>query len=150
MLFRSYDYVSTRVLAEDGTVMQFVGDEVYAVFGAPLDRPDHTAAALRAALAIQDDLPELDGILAAEGLPTIRFGIGLHSGPAIAAHVGTPARRQACSSRPAYAPGVRRRTAISSKATPRLASSPMRRTSSTTSRASPGADQSWKIGRAHV
>ena len=94
LLDRFYEYVSALVLAEDGTVMQFVGDEVYAVFGAPLTREDHAAAALRVACRIQDDRARLDEQLAADGLPPIRFGIGVHSGPAVAAHVGTATRSQ--------------------------------------------------------
>lgn len=89
-----YEFVTSRVMAEDGTVMQFVGDEVYAVFGAPLERGDHREAALRTAAAMQADRSELIGTLASQGLPAIRFGIGLHSGLAVAAHVGSSTRRQ--------------------------------------------------------
>ena len=41
-----------------------------------------------------DDVPELDTLLTSEDLPVIRFGIGLHTGTTVAAHVGTATRRQ--------------------------------------------------------
>ena len=63
---------------------------------------------------------------------------------------GIPARSKAFSTRPAYSAGDRRNTAISSKRTPRRASSRMRRAISTDSRPSPGAENSRTSPRAHA
>ncbi len=49
MLDRYYEYVSDIVLAHGGTVVQFVGDEVFAVFGAPVADPDHATNAIASA-----------------------------------------------------------------------------------------------------
>jgi adenylate cyclase len=73
--------------------LQFVGDEVFAVFGAPLPAPDDAAQAVRCALVLQRDVGRLDASLSSDGLPPIRFGIGLHRGEVVAAHVGTSDRR---------------------------------------------------------
>jgi adenylate cyclase len=89
-----YDHVCSRVLERDGTVLQFVGDEVFAVFGAPLNRADHASAAADCALAIQRDRPQLDAALVARSLPPVRFGIGLQSGAVVSAHMGPVHRRQ--------------------------------------------------------
>ena len=89
-----YEYVCARVLSRDGTVIQFVGDEVFAVFGAPIARPDHEAAAVDCALAIVDERDEFDAALQELGLPTVGFGIGVHSGEVVSAHVGPEDRRQ--------------------------------------------------------
>jgi adenylate cyclase len=89
-----YEHVCSRILERDGTIMQFVGDEVFAVFGAPVARTDHAAAALECALSVQRDRPKLDEELAELGLPPVRFGIGLNSGEVVAAHVGPVHRRQ--------------------------------------------------------
>ena len=89
-----YSYVSEAVLDDGGTVVQFVGDEVFAVFGAPLSMEDHRGAALRTAVRLQEDHHHLDQRLADESLPQVGFGIGVHAGPVIAAHVGTSARSQ--------------------------------------------------------
>jgi len=89
-----YDVTTQVILDEGGTVMQFVGDEVFAVFGAPLAQDNSADAAYRCANAIINRVNYLDQRLAAEGLPPIRFGIGLHYGDVIAAHVGSSVRRQ--------------------------------------------------------
>ena len=94
LLDHYYDYAVGIVHRHLGTVMQFVGDEVFAVFGAPVPADDAPAAALACACELQDRVAELDGGLAADGLPPIRFGIGVHRGWVTTAHVGTSDRRQ--------------------------------------------------------
>jgi adenylate cyclase len=89
-----YEYVVAIVRRGRGTVMQFVGDEVFAVFGAPVPNEAAAADSLRCALALQDEIATLDDRLAAAGLPIPRFGVGVHRGPVVAAHVGTAQRRQ--------------------------------------------------------
>jgi adenylate cyclase len=89
-----YDYAVGIVHEHGGTVMQFVGDEVYAVFGAPLSDDHRCAHALDAACALVDRVGELDARLAAEGLPPVRYGVGVNEGPAVAAHLGPATRRQ--------------------------------------------------------
>ena len=44
--------MNTAILDQDGTVMQYVGDAVMAVFGAPFPQADHADRAVRAALAM--------------------------------------------------------------------------------------------------
>ena len=94
ILSRYYEYVSAAVLAEDGTIIQYVGDEVFAVFGAPLAREDHASAALRVAFAVQAGRTELERQLQDDGLPMVEFGIGINSGEVVAVHAGSTFRRQ--------------------------------------------------------
>jgi adenylate cyclase len=94
LLDHYYEYAVGIVHEHGGTVMQFVGDEVFAVFGAPLPTPDSATEAVRAALALTRDVARLDATLQADDLPAIRFGIGLNRGEVVAAHVGTSDRRQ--------------------------------------------------------
>ncbi|MCU1571723.1 MAG: hypothetical protein JWR33_2464 [Naasia sp.] len=89
-----YDYVCERIFAHHGTVMQFVGDEVFSVFGAPRILADPAGDAREAAADLLRDLPVLNGSLEAAGLPPIAFGIGLHTGSVVASHVGPADRRQ--------------------------------------------------------
>ncbi len=77
---------------EDGLVLQFLGDEIYAVFGAPISRTDHPARALRAAIAMNQRLIQLNKDFSKRGWPTLRHGIGVHTGGAVAANIGSPDR----------------------------------------------------------
>ena len=79
---------SRAVLAARGTVMQFVGDAVMAVFGAPDSLEDHADRALEAALEMQRVQAHLNGRWEARGLPPLPIGIGLSSGPVVAAFIG--------------------------------------------------------------
>jgi adenylate cyclase len=88
-----YEHVAGAVLDAGGTVMQFSGDEVFAIFGAPLPTagPPEALAVTRSLLTDGDQLRRA---LSDNGLPDIHFGIGLHVGPVVAAHVGTARRLQ--------------------------------------------------------
>jgi class 3 adenylate cyclase/ActR/RegA family two-component response regulator len=80
------------ILAEGGTVMQFVGDAVMACFGAPVAQPDHADRAFAAAVAMLEAQVALDAAWAARGLPPFGLGIGLSTGPVAAALLGSEER----------------------------------------------------------
>lgn len=88
------EHVSRLILERSGTVMQFVGDEVFAVFGAPLPQDDAAEIGLGCSRAIIAAAPGINAELTAAGLPEISYGIGYHFGEVIAAHVGSTTRRQ--------------------------------------------------------
>jgi adenylate cyclase len=94
LLDRYYEYLMAIIQRHRGTVMQFVGDEVFAVFGVPVADDTMATEALRSALEMQVEIAALDDRVTAAGLPPIRFGIGVHYGTVVAAHVGTENRRQ--------------------------------------------------------
>jgi len=93
LIINSYFAVMNEVIKEhQGLVLQFIGDEVEAVFGAPMFRPDHPDAAVRAALAMCKQLRGLNRDLEREGRAPLAHRIGIHSGPAVAANIGSPER----------------------------------------------------------
>jgi adenylate cyclase len=94
MLDHYYDRVTELVLAMRGTLMKYVGDEVFAVWGAPIPSEDHPVQALACAIAIQRLTPELNRELLERDAPEVSFGIGLNTGEAVAAHFGGGRRRQ--------------------------------------------------------
>ncbi len=84
--------MNRAILDEGGTVMQFVGDAVMAVFGAPLAQPQHPDHALRAALAMHAAQAEVNREWVAEGRPEFELGIGLSTGEVAAALLGSDER----------------------------------------------------------
>src|SRR6266700_2915973 len=84
--------MNRAILGEDGTVMQFVGDAVMAVFGAPFAQPDHADHAVAAAAAMHALQAEINARWAADGMPAFGLGIGLSTGEAAAALLGSAER----------------------------------------------------------
>jgi adenylate cyclase len=64
---------------------------VMALFGAPLDDPDHADHAVEAALRMVEELGNLNRQWKAEGRPELDIGIGINSGPMIAGNIGSEA-----------------------------------------------------------
>jgi adenylate cyclase len=77
------------VFQHRGTVDKFVGDMVMALFGAPLEDPDHAEHAVAAALDMMQELKTLNAKWALAGRGTIDIGIGINSGPMIAGNIGS-------------------------------------------------------------
>jgi adenylate cyclase len=84
--------MADAIQREGGLVLQFLGDEIYAVFGAPIYRTDHPERAFRAGLAMNQRLVKLNEGFSKQGWPALRHGIGIHTGEAIAANIGSPDR----------------------------------------------------------
>jgi class 3 adenylate cyclase len=72
--------------------MQFVGDAVMAVFGAPVPQDDHADRALRAAVAMQAAQRAVNERWVAEELPAFNLGIGLSTGKVAGALLGSEER----------------------------------------------------------
>ena len=68
---------------------KFVGDMVMALFGAPLDDPNHAEHAVTAAVDMVKELGELNQKWAAEGRAQLDLGIGINSGEMIAGNIGS-------------------------------------------------------------
>lgn len=87
-----FEEMAAAIHQEGGLVLQFLGDEIYAVFGAPISRADHPERASRAAIAMNQRLVEVNKRFSGQGWPTLRHGIGIHTGEAVAANIGSPDR----------------------------------------------------------
>jgi adenylate cyclase len=85
---------SSAILAEHGTVMQFVGDSVMAVFGAPEPQSDHAGCAFRAARSMHAGQTELNRRWQDTGLPPFELGVGLSTGLVAAALIGSDQRAE--------------------------------------------------------
>ncbi len=76
----------------EGTLDKYIGDAIMAVFGAPLDMPDHAERAIRTALEMQERLAEWNAE-SREG-PTFRVRIGINSGKAVAGEIGSVNKKE--------------------------------------------------------
>jgi class 3 adenylate cyclase len=85
LLNRYFGIAVPIILEHGGTVAQFVGDAVMALWNAPTRQPDHAVRAGRAGLAMQAAIEE-----AAQGRSDWpRFRVGLNSGPALVGNIGS-------------------------------------------------------------
>ncbi len=84
--------MNRAILSAGGTVMQYVGDAVMAVFGAPEPCADHADRALLAAHAMHAAQAALNDQWRADGLAAFPIGIGLSTGSVAAALLGSEER----------------------------------------------------------
>jgi adenylate cyclase len=84
--------MNQAILGQAGTVMQFVGDAVMAVFGAPFPQSDHADRAVAAAVAMHALQAEINLRWAREDMPAFGLGLGLSTGEAAAALLGSAER----------------------------------------------------------
>lgn len=88
-------YLSTMtevVLSHGGTLDKFVGDEVMALFGAPLAYEDHALRAVKVGLAMQEAYQGIQNVWAQQGIETSGLGIGIATGPLIVGEFGCEQR----------------------------------------------------------
>ena len=89
MLNRYFEHATAAILDEGGTVVQFVGDALMALFNAPARQDDHPVRAARAALAMQAAVEATAA--SSPGWP--RFRVGINTGPALVGNIGSTALR---------------------------------------------------------
>ena len=83
----------TEILFEyEGTLDKYIGDEIMAIFGAPISVGNEDYRAVWAALEMQARNKELNAARRAENRPLLHFGIGIDSGEVIAGYIGSPKR----------------------------------------------------------
>jgi len=85
---RAFDVILSAVHRYEGTVNQFLGDGVMALFGAPIAHEDHAQRALSAALAIQEGLkPLAEDVKRAHGVE-FQMRMGINTGPVVVGAIG--------------------------------------------------------------
>ncbi len=77
------------ISAYKGTVIEFLGDGILAVFGAPIPLEDHTESAVAAAITMQNAMGEVNAYCHQRGYETIDMGIGIHCGEVFIGNIGS-------------------------------------------------------------
>ncbi|QPF90318.1 adenylate/guanylate cyclase domain-containing protein [Bradyrhizobium commune] len=92
-LMNEYLSAMTDIIeSHGGYVDKYIGDSVVAMFGAPVDDPDHARHAVAAALQCRDRLAELNGSHPAFKGRGLAHRIGLNSGEAVVGNIGSRRR----------------------------------------------------------
>ena len=80
------------VFKYEGLLDKYIGDAIMAVFGAPVDQPDHALRSCRTALEMMATLKGLQQKWAAEGRPFVDIGVGINSGDMVVGNMGSNMR----------------------------------------------------------
>jgi adenylate cyclase len=96
ILNRYHEEMTAAVMDHGGTLISFIGDGIYAVFGAPIEQEDHADRALAAAREMLDlRLPRFNAWMRKRGVgEEFQIGIGLNSGPVMAGNIGSQQRME--------------------------------------------------------
>ncbi len=92
LLSQYHERMVQEIFRFGGTIDKFIGDAIMVTFGTPDPANDDAERAVRAGLAMNRALADLNADRSAAGQPAIRHGIGIHYGPVIAGNIGTESR----------------------------------------------------------
>jgi len=92
-LLNEYLTAMTNIVFKyDGLLDKYMGDAIMAVFGAPLDQPDHALRACRTALGMMEELRILQKKWAEEEKPVLNIGVGINTGDMVVGNMGSEMR----------------------------------------------------------
>jgi adenylate cyclase len=89
MLNEYFEQMVEIIFKHEGTLDKFVGDEIMAIFGAPVSHPDDAYRAVKVACEQMVALEEWNRVRVAEGEPAIHIGIGINTGSVVAGYLGS-------------------------------------------------------------
>ena len=86
------DLAANCIFQHEGTLDKFIGDAAMAIFNAPLLLEDHPMRAVEAAWAMKESSAALEQKLTKRFGFSVKFGIGIHTGPAVLGNIGSKSR----------------------------------------------------------
>ncbi len=89
MLNDYFERMVEIVFRFEGTLDKFVGDEIMALFGAPVSGRDDHVRAVKCALAMLDELRNFNRERESLGLPSFEIGVGINTGEVVAGYIGS-------------------------------------------------------------
>jgi len=93
MLNEYFKEMADIIFRWDGTLDKFVGDEIMAFWGAPIDQPNHAELAFRCALNMADSLERMQKKWIKEGKEILDCGIGINTGEVIIGNIGAVSKK---------------------------------------------------------
>jgi class 3 adenylate cyclase len=80
------------LLGFQGTIDEFIGDAILAIFGAPVQRDDDALRAVACAVEMQRAMERVNDFNRREGLPVVEMGIAIHTGEVVVGNIGSDKR----------------------------------------------------------
>lgn len=87
-----FDRATRAIFQFRGSVNKYIGDAIMAIFGAPIPMGNHSELAVRAALALQEEVQGVQETLPADR--RFRVRVGVNSGRVMAGNIGSPERME--------------------------------------------------------
>lgn len=84
--------MSDTIAQYHGTINEFIGDGIFVLFGAPIQRPDDSRRAIACAIAMQNAMTGVNQQNQRLGLPTLEMGIGINTGEVVVGNIGSQKR----------------------------------------------------------
>ncbi len=84
--------MTDAIQKRNGTIIEFMGDGIFAIFGAPMDSETHASDAVAAALDMQGRMEKVNAWNLKRGYPILEMGIGINSGDVIVGNIGSEKR----------------------------------------------------------
>lgn len=92
-MLNHYLGVMTEIIQKyGGTILEFIGDGIMVVFGAPAYFPDHAVKAVAASLEMQKAMEQVNQWNLKKGYPRLGMGIGINTGSIIIGNIGSEKR----------------------------------------------------------
>ncbi|MFU8802698.1 MAG: adenylate/guanylate cyclase domain-containing protein [Bradymonadaceae bacterium] len=88
MLNEYFELMVDVIFKHEGTLDKFIGDEIMAIWGAPISHPDDTERAVRCAVEMQQVLEKYN-LDRQEEHDILRIGVGLNTGEVVAGYMGS-------------------------------------------------------------
>jgi len=92
LLNRYLECMSKVIVSYGGTIDEFIGDAILAIFGVPEAHDDDPARAVACGVAMQNALDELNENIVSEGYPPLEMGIGINTGQVVVGNIGSEVR----------------------------------------------------------
>jgi adenylate cyclase len=94
-LLNEYFTAMTSIIFKyEGTLDKFMGDAIMAIYGAPIDMPDHAERAVLAAVEMSVKMKELQAKWHSEGKREVNIGIGINTGEVVVGNIGSMERME--------------------------------------------------------
>merc|ERR1719491_1690081 len=93
LLLNRYFNDMTKIIDDHGgVVIEFIGDAILCIYGAPLENPQHPSGAVKAALKMLDQLRKINTWSAKQEIPEVKIRCGVHSGYVLVGNMGFQSR----------------------------------------------------------